>query len=138
MTYDPAVLLMNKLGMPREHAELFVEYNIRTEFQLMVELQRRHDREHFSKETRIPVEKILEYLHVADLRRIKGLGLIYIRLLQLAGCRTVHELSFRSPRLLQESLKKVKMPELKSPPNISFVRSWINQAKVLPRFMLYR
>ena len=82
---------------------------------------------------------ILEWVNLADLMRIKGVGEEYSDLLEEAGVDTVKELRNRVPENLYEAI--VKTNEVKSLvrrlPTLDMVRDWVRQAKALPPKVTY-
>ena len=82
---------------------------------------------------------ILEWVNLADLMRIKGIGEEYSDLLEEAGVDTVKELRNRVPENLYEAI--VKTNEVKSLvrrlPTLDMVRDWVRQAKALPPKVTY-
>jgi predicted flap endonuclease-1-like 5' DNA nuclease len=82
---------------------------------------------------------VLEWVNLADLMRIKGIGEEYSDLLEEAGVDTVKELRNRVPENLYEAL--VKTNEVKSLvrrlPTLKMVRDWVEQAKRLPPKVTY-
>ena len=82
---------------------------------------------------------ILEWVNLADLYRIKGVGSEYSDLLEEAGVDTVVELANRVPENLLAKMTQTnneknlvnKMPGLKQ------VKRWVAQAKKLHRVVTY-
>jgi len=82
---------------------------------------------------------ILEWVNLADLYRIKGVGSEYSDLLEEAGVDTVVELAKRdadhlSAKMMDINQKKNLVNKL---PGRKVVRKWIQQAKRLPRVVSY-
>lgn len=82
---------------------------------------------------------ILEWVNHVDLFRIKGVGSEYSDLLEEAGVDTVPELAQRNPENLLEKMTAVNMEKnlVRRLPVLSQVRSWVDQAKALPRIVTY-
>lgn len=82
---------------------------------------------------------VLEWVNHADLFRIKGVGSEYADLLEEAGVDTVVELAARVPAKLHQTLLEVnaKKKLVRRPPALSLVKSWVAQAKKLPRIVQY-
>jgi predicted flap endonuclease-1-like 5' DNA nuclease len=82
---------------------------------------------------------ILEWVNLADLYRIKGIGSEYSDLLEEAGVDTAVELANRVPENLLAKMVEVnktrnlvnKMPGLKQ------VKAWVAQANKMPRIVTY-
>ncbi len=82
---------------------------------------------------------ILEWVNLADLMRIKGIGEEYSDLLEEAGVDTVKELRNRVPENLHEALVKTNQAKklVRRLPTVGMVREWVRQAKVLPPRVTY-
>jgi predicted flap endonuclease-1-like 5' DNA nuclease len=82
---------------------------------------------------------ILEWVNHADLFRIKGVGSEYSDLLEEAGVDTVVELAQRRADNLYKAILDVNARKklVRRPPTIDDVKSWIEQAKKLPRLVQY-
>jgi predicted flap endonuclease-1-like 5' DNA nuclease len=96
-------------------------------------------RKDLAKKTGISETIILEWVNMADLFRIKGIGEEYSELLKEAGVNTVVELARRNPENLQETLVGVNDAKklVRRPPSLSQTKDWIEQAKTLPRKVEY-
>ena len=93
-----------------------------------------------SKKTGIDVSRILEWVNLSDLFRIKGVGSEYSDLLEEAGVDTVAELATRNPENLHAKILEVTEAKeiVRSPPSVDSLKDWISQAKDLPRKVEYR
>ena len=82
---------------------------------------------------------ILEWVNLADLYRIKGVGSEYSDLLEEAGVDTVVELSKRVPKNLHEKFVELnaKKKLVRKLPSEDQVADWVDQAKKLPRKVSY-
>ena len=82
---------------------------------------------------------ILEWVNLADLMRIKGVGEEYSDLLEEAGVDTVKELRNRNPDKLHAALVKANEEKelTRRLPTRNQVASWIEQAKALPPKVTY-
>lgn len=89
--------------------------------------------------TGISAKLILEWVNLADLFRIKGIGEEYSDLLEEAGVDTVVELAQRKPANLLEKMTEVNNAKklVRHMPVLSQVESWVDQAKHLPRIVQY-
>ena len=96
-------------------------------------------REELAEKTGISATLILEWVNLADLFRIKGVGEEYSDLLEEAGVDTVVELSQRNPENLHAKICEINEEKklVRRPPTLNNVRSWIEQAKTLPRIVEY-
>ncbi len=82
---------------------------------------------------------ILEWVNLADLFRIKGVGSEYSDLLEEAGVDTVVELSKRVPKHLFDKLVEINAAKrlVRKLPVEKQVADWVDQAKKLPRLVSY-
>ena len=96
-------------------------------------------RKDIAAKTGIGDSLILRWVNHVDLFRIKGVGEEYSDLLEAAGVDTVVELAQRVPANLCAKLAEVNQAEkrVRKLPAASQVKSWIKQAKKLPRKISY-
>lgn len=82
---------------------------------------------------------LLEWVNLADLYRIKGVGSEYSDLLEEAGVDTVVELANRVPENLLAKMVEVNKEKnlVNKLPGLKQVKGWIAQAKKLPRVVTY-
>ncbi len=82
---------------------------------------------------------ILEWVNLADLFRIKGIGSEYSDLMEEAGVDTVVELAKRVPKNLYEKIVEIntKKKLVRKLPTEEQVADWVDQAKKLPRVVKY-
>ena len=99
----------------------------------------RKDRNALAKETGIDGKKILTWVNLADLCRIKGVATQYSELLEAAGVDSVKELRNRNAANLCTKMKEVNDVKklCRNPPSESQVTSWVEQAKELPPCISY-
>lgn len=96
-------------------------------------------RKQLAEKTGIPVEKITQWAHMADLMRIRGIAGDYAELLSAAGAGTVRELRRRSAastvaRMTEMNGRK-KFVELL--PSEGRVDRWIEEARSLEPIVTY-
>ncbi|MGW8143200.1 MAG: DUF4332 domain-containing protein [Anaerolineales bacterium] len=96
-------------------------------------------REEIAKKSGISKTLILEWVNLADLFRIKGVGEEYSDLLEEAGVDTVVELAQRNPDNLYKSVVEVNQKKklVRKLPTQKQVGDWVKQAKNLPRVLEY-
>ena len=96
-------------------------------------------RQGLGEDTGISHKLILEWVNLADLFRIKGVGEEYSDLLEEAGVDTVPELAQRNAANLHAKLIEVNEAKklVRKLPAESQVSDWIEQAKALPRVVTY-
>ena len=82
---------------------------------------------------------ILKWANRADLFRIKGIGEEYGDLLEAAGVDTVPELAQRKAENLYQKIVEVNNAKklVRKLPAVSQIKTWIDQAKKLPRLLTY-
>ena len=96
-------------------------------------------RQAIAEKTGISGQLILEWVNHADLFRIKGVGSEYADLLECAGVDTIPELAQRNPANLYQKLVQVNQERklVRRLPTLAQVEAWVEQAKVLPRTIIY-
>ena len=96
-------------------------------------------RQALAEETGISGKLILEWVNLADLFRIKGVGEEYSDLLEEAGVDTVPELAQRNAENLYKKLVETNTAKelVRRLPTQSQVADWVQQAKALPRVVTY-
>lgn len=99
----------------------------------------RKGRDTIAEQTGISSKLILEWTNHVDLYRIKGIGSEYADLLEAAGVDTVVELAHRNPGNLLEKMTAVNDEKslVRKIPTQSQVDDWVDQAKRLPRVIMY-
>ncbi len=97
------------------------------------------DRKQLAETAGIGEQLILEWVNLADLYRIKGVGSQYSDLLEEAGVDTVVELATRVPENLLAKMQEVNTAKnlVNKMPGLKQVKAWIAQAKKLPRVVTY-
>ncbi len=95
----------------------------------------RQGRKELVEKTGISEKLILEWVNLADLFRIKGIGEEYSDLLEEAGVDTVFELSRRNPENLHARIIEIndKKKLVRRTPTRNQVKEWVEQAKTMPR-----
>ncbi|WP_322793907.1 DUF4332 domain-containing protein [Bellilinea sp.] len=96
-------------------------------------------RKALAEATGISEKLILEWVNLADLFRIKGIGEEYSDLLEEAGVDTVVELAQRNPENLLAKMTEINEQKklVRRLPVLSQVQDWVEQAKNLPRVIEY-
>ncbi len=97
------------------------------------------ERKQLVASTGIADSLILEWVNLADLYRVKGIGRQYSDLLEEAGVDTVVELATRAPEHLLSKMVEINKAKnlVNRVPGLSQVKGWIAQAKKLPRVVTY-
>ena len=126
-------------GIGPTYAQKLVAVGIKTTDDLLEAGTTPKERETLAEKTGISGKLILEWVNLADLMRIKGVGEEYSDLLEEAGVDTVAELAQRNAENLHAKLLEVNEAKnlVNRPPNLDAVKDWIDQAKTLPRKIEY-
>ena len=96
-------------------------------------------RDDLAEKSGISSKLILEWVNHADLFRISGVGEEYADLLEASGVDTVPELAQRRADNLHKKLAELNAEKklVRQLPSENQVQGWIDQAKKLPRKILY-
>jgi predicted flap endonuclease-1-like 5' DNA nuclease len=99
----------------------------------------RAGRKSISEATGIDDGKILEWVNMADLFRIRGVGPQFAELLEAAGVDTVKELRNRNPENLYAKMVEVQAEKkiTRAVPALKVVTKFVEQAKTLPPVVTY-
>ena len=131
--------IINIEGIGPVYAQKLSQININTIEKLLKLGASKKGREEISTRSGVSETLILEWVNLADLMRIKGIGEEYSDLLEEAGVDTVKELRNRNPenlfKALQETNEQKKL--VRRPPAKSQVIQWVEQAKELPPLVTY-
>lgn len=131
--------IVNIEGIGPVYAKKLADAGIKTTDELLNSGATTEMREELAKKTGISAKLILEWINLADLYRIKGVGQEYSDLLEEAGVDTVVELAKRVPENLHGKMIEVneKKNLVNRPPPLSSVKDWVEQAKKLKRIVEY-
>lgn len=126
-------------GIGPKYAEKLAKAGIKTTRGLLEKAATKKGRTEVSKESGIGETLILEWVNLADLFRIKGVGEELSDLLEETGVDTVVELAKRKPDNLYKALKDVNEAKklARRIPSLKQVEDWVKQAKELPRIVKY-
>jgi predicted flap endonuclease-1-like 5' DNA nuclease len=96
-------------------------------------------RQDLEEKTGIGHKLILEWVNLADLMRINGVGEEYADLLEEAGVDTVKELRNRNPDNLHAALLETNEQKrlVRQVPGPNQVSDWVKQAQALPPKVTY-
>jgi predicted flap endonuclease-1-like 5' DNA nuclease len=99
----------------------------------------RQGRKKLADEVGISQQKVLDWVNLADLMRIKGVGEEYTDLLEETGVDTVPELARRNPANLHQKIIEINEQKMlvRRVPSEAEVEVWVAQAKKLPRVINY-
>ena len=126
-------------GIGSTYAQKLGEAGVKTTDDLLETGGTRKGREDLSKKIEISPKLIMEWVNLADLFRIKGVGEEYSDLLEEAGVDTVVELSRRNPENLHAKILEVNAEKklVRRLPTLNEIKDWVEQAKKLPRKIEY-
>ena len=126
-------------GIGEKYAQKLKEVGIATTEQLLEAGATKKGRDQLAEKTEISPKLILEWVNLADLFRVKGIGQEYSDLLEAAGVDTVVELGTRKPENLYAKLVEVNTAKklVRKLPTAEAVKDWVEQAKKLPRKVEY-
>jgi len=126
-------------GIGAVYAEKLASIGINTVHALLDKGCVKSGRKEMAEKTGISETLILEWVNMADLFRIEGVGEEYSDLLEEAGVDTVVELSKRDPENLYAKMKEVNEQKklVKQLPTLDTIKKWVENAKTLPRKVEY-
>jgi predicted flap endonuclease-1-like 5' DNA nuclease len=126
-------------GIGPVYAAKLANVGIRTTDALLKKGAAAEGRKEIAETSGISHELILEWVNLADLYRIKGVGGEYSDLLEEAGVDTVVELSKRVADNLYAKILEVNKAKnlVNKAPGRKQIGDWIDQAKKLPRVVSY-
>jgi len=126
-------------GIGDVYGAKLMEMGIKTTDQLLSRVADAKGRKELASALDVSGKLVLNWANRADLFRIKGIGEEYSDLLEAAGVDTVPELAQRNPENLHARLLEVNAEKklVRRPPSLSQVKSWVEQAKELPRVLTY-
>ena len=96
-------------------------------------------RRQLAEQVGVSAERILDWVNMADLMRIKGIGGEYAELLKAAGVDTVKELRTRNASHLAELVAQVNFTRklTRRLPSLPMTMKWIEEAKALEPTVSY-
>lgn len=126
-------------GIGAKYAKSLLKAGVKTTNGLLKAGGSKKGRQELAAKSGISETLILEWVNLADLMRITGIGEEYSDLLEEAGVDTVKELKNRKPENLYQALLDTNQAKklVRRPPSLSEVQSWVSQAKALPPMVTY-
>ena len=126
-------------GIGPVYSEKLATAGIKTTERLLKDGASRKGRREIAKATGIDEKKILRWVNMSDLFRIKGVGEEYSDLLEAAGVDTVKELRNRNSENLTKKMEEVNAEKklVRSLPNLEKVQDWVAQAKEMEPMVTY-
>jgi predicted flap endonuclease-1-like 5' DNA nuclease len=134
-----ATAIIDIEGIGKVYAEKLAAIGINTVEELLEKGASRTGRKHLAQESDIDEKKILKWVNMADLFRIKGIATQFSELLEAAGVDTVKELRNRNPENLHAKLLEVQEEKklTRVVPGLEKVKDFIQQAKELDPLVTY-
>lgn len=126
-------------GIGPAYAEKLAGAGVKTVEALLEHGATKAGRKKLAADSGIDEGKILDWVNMADLFRIKGVAAQFAELLKAAGVDTVKELRNRNAENLHAKLVEVQEEKkiTKAVPALSQVADYIEQAKTLPPVVTY-
>ena len=126
-------------GIGPVYAEKLADAGIKTTEKLLKDGASRKGRGEIAKATGIDEKRILRWVNMSDLFRIKGVGEEYSDLLEAAGVDTVKELRNRNAGNLTKKMEEVNEEKklVRQVPNLAKVEDWVGQAKEMEPMVTY-
>ncbi len=120
--------------IPSPDAQKLKALGITTTFQLLERGAEPKQRKVLARDTRLSEKLLSEWIQMADIMRIKGVGPDVGRLLAAAGVHTVAQLKTQDPARLEDEIMKVNSSRhlSENPPSVEHLQAWIAQAQTLP------
>ena len=120
-------------GIGPAYGEMLREADIQSTEDLLRRCGDKKGREGVATESGLSEKLILEWVNLADLMRIKGVGEEYADLLEEAGVDTVKELATRNAENLAEKMEEVNATKklVERTPSAEVVQGWVDQAGTL-------
>lgn len=126
-------------GIGEKYADCLAQAGIGSTTTLLAKGATRAGRRSIARISGVTGHRVLAWVNRADLFRIKGVGKEYSDLLEASGVDSVPELALRNAAHLHGKMAEVNESKslVRRLPNLTEVRSWIAQAKKLPRSVEY-
>ena len=120
-------------GIGPTFGRILREAGVRSTRALLRQGATKRGRETLSTKTSISETLILEWVNLADLIRIKGVGEEYSDLLEEAGVDSIKELRHRIPANLHKKILETNKAKrlVRRPPSLKQVESWVAISKTL-------
>jgi predicted flap endonuclease-1-like 5' DNA nuclease len=131
--------VINIEGIGPKYAGKLKTAGVRTTNALLKKGATRKGRRMLADSSKIDETLILEWVNLADLFRVKGVGEEFSDLLEEAGVDTVKELRTRTPANLYQKMIEVNTAKklVRRTPSAKQVKNWVDQAKKLPPVVEY-
>jgi len=126
-------------GIGPAYAEKLATAGVKTTAGLLKVAAGKAGRKSLAESTDISETLILEWVNLADLFRIKGVGEEYSDLLEEAGVDSVPELAQRNATNLHKAIVETNESKnlVRRLPTLNQVTSWVEQAKSMDRVVTH-
>jgi predicted flap endonuclease-1-like 5' DNA nuclease len=133
------VRIIDIQGIGSTYQEKLIAVGVHSTSRLLQVGATRRGRKDLSENTGISEKLILEWVNLADLVRIKGIGEEYSDLLEEAGVDTIRELRNRDPNHLHRTLSDINERKqlVRRLPSLRQVANWVQQAKAITPIVKY-
>jgi predicted flap endonuclease-1-like 5' DNA nuclease len=120
--------------IPPADAQKLKAVGVTTTFQLLEHGAEPKGRRRLAHDTKLADKTLLDWVEMADIMRIKGVGPDVGRLLGAAGVHTVAQLKTQDPATLEDEIMKANSRQhlSENPPSVEHLQAWIAQAQTLP------
>ena len=124
-------------AIPPEQASKLAAAGIHTTDELLARAGEKKPRHELARSTKIPERTLEEYVAIADLCRIPGVGPEMARLFRAAHAKNTAELAQQDPKRFFDAIQATndKLKISQNPPDPKSVAAWIEKAKQLPQVM---
>jgi len=113
-------------------AEKLAQEKVQTSDDLLQRGARATDRQALAKATKLPLKKLVEWINMCDLIRVKGVGPEMVRLLNAGRVITVKQLRAQKAATLYKRMMDANKKKItENPPTEEQLTAWIEQAKKL-------
>lgn len=121
-------------GLNEEHRQLLAAHQITTTHQLLLATQTKQQQHTFAAQLKIHPHHIAKWIALADLARLKSVGIEYCGLLLHCGIISVGQLAQTPFPRLHGSITKLHVANMRRRdlvPNIGLVQQWVREAQNL-------
>lgn len=126
-------------GIGAKYGEILRKVGISRSHHLLERGASRKGRKELASATGLDESRILKWVNMCDLMRIRGVGEEFSELLEAAGVDTVKELAQRKAENLHKAMIEAneKRKMVRQLPSLKQCESWVAQAKTLTPVMTY-
>lgn len=120
-------------GIGPAYREKLGTANIKTTEALLTECASKSGRVKIAEASGVSETMLLDWVNMADMMRINGVGGQFSELLKATGVDTVKELRTRNPENLTAAMEKMNAEKnlAKTTPSLTQVTKWIEEAKTM-------